>query len=164
MTCASSACSLSCSRDYANCDGNNANGCETNTRANMANCGGCGVLCPSTSACTIGGCSACRSGDIGCGANCVTPATDANNCGACGYVCPTPPAGYPAGTCTTSYCYTGGVGDPRMGDCDRNGVNGFETNVDSTLNHCGACGRACLSTQQCCNGGCIPRTTMCALL
>jgi len=46
--CAAGSCTLaSCDAGFANCDGNAANGCETSTSSDPANCGGCGVLCGS---------------------------------------------------------------------------------------------------------------------
>ncbi|MEZ4408038.1 MAG: MXAN_6577-like cysteine-rich protein [Polyangiales bacterium] len=35
----------SCEAGWANCDGNDANGCEVNVRASNTNCGGCGRVC-----------------------------------------------------------------------------------------------------------------------
>ncbi len=41
--CEASACGvLACGPNFANCDGNASNGCETNTRTDPNNCGGCG--------------------------------------------------------------------------------------------------------------------------
>jgi hypothetical protein len=54
-SCVSGACVISaCATDYADCDGNAANGCETNTTTSNLHCGGCGMLCGD--ACTGGTC------------------------------------------------------------------------------------------------------------
>ena len=39
-------CFLQCNAGYANCDGNNANGCEINTTSDRLNCGACNNVCP----------------------------------------------------------------------------------------------------------------------
>jgi hypothetical protein len=45
-TCVAGACKVAaCSAKTADCDGNSANGCETNTTSDAANCGGCGIVC-----------------------------------------------------------------------------------------------------------------------
>jgi hypothetical protein len=46
-SCVSSTCQLNCNSGYGNCDGNVANGCETNLQADTANCGSCGHGCGS---------------------------------------------------------------------------------------------------------------------
>jgi hypothetical protein len=49
-----------CSDGYANCDGDDANGCETNTLLDKANCGGCNTACTAvngTSSCKAGACA-----------------------------------------------------------------------------------------------------------
>ncbi len=44
--CASGACTLAaCNTGFGNCDGNAANGCETNTGTSVTNCGVCGNSC-----------------------------------------------------------------------------------------------------------------------
>lgn len=46
----------SCKAGLANCDSNNANGCETNTDSDRLNCGACGRICPSGRICSQGFC------------------------------------------------------------------------------------------------------------
>jgi hypothetical protein len=96
--CAAGICIPSCDPGFADCDGNPANGCETNTNVDMLNCGGCGVecVCPGgTVPCVGGRCAAgCDPGfgDCdgdwcnGCEANLVT---DPHHCGGCSIVCGT---------------------------------------------------------------------------
>lgn len=161
--CASGACATSCNRDFGDCDRVFTNGCETVLRANPSNCLGCGVNCGVNGVCQATGCVACSGRLSACGNVCVDTAADVNNCGGCGYACPPVPMGGTP-TCTASRCRYGAIGDPRMADCNRNAADGYEVNIDADVNNCGACGTACTSTQQCCNGGCIPRLQMCALI
>ncbi len=41
-TCVNGVCVLTCSSNFANCDGNSANGCEVDLRTSVLNCGACG--------------------------------------------------------------------------------------------------------------------------
>lgn len=88
----------SCPASFADCDGDLANGCEAPIGTSPANCGGCGVACPTapgaTALCVAGVCTqACSSVTLGdCdsdGANgCETSLSDdVNNCGVCGNTC-----------------------------------------------------------------------------
>jgi hypothetical protein len=56
-TCAAGTCGYAtCVAPYADCDGNTANGCEANTQADDANCGGCNSPCINPAHCTANGC------------------------------------------------------------------------------------------------------------
>jgi acyl-CoA thioesterase I len=50
-----------CEAGYADCDGNDANGCETNLQTSVNDCGACGNVCTSVAhgaaACASGGCT-----------------------------------------------------------------------------------------------------------
>lgn len=47
QVCSASSCAIAaCNMGYANCDNFTGNGCEVNTQASNANCGGCNVVCP----------------------------------------------------------------------------------------------------------------------
>jgi hypothetical protein len=96
--CMGGACSITgCVPGFANCNGNPADGCETNVQSNPTNCGGCGVVCVAPNAapaCTMGTCviAACNVGFANCDGNqangCeVNLQTDINNCGTCGHHC-----------------------------------------------------------------------------
>lgn len=61
-TCASGMCGLgTCNTGFANCDMNDANGCETNTDFSIMHCGRCGMVCPGGAnggpACMMGMCT-----------------------------------------------------------------------------------------------------------
>lgn len=54
--CSAGSCALACDATWADCDGNTANGCETNTDSDAAHCGACGHNCGGTRACVAGAC------------------------------------------------------------------------------------------------------------
>lgn len=148
--CASGTCTItSCNTGYADCDGNAANGCETNTGTSVNNCGSCGFVCNlsnATAACTGGQCAvaACNAGYANCDNNAadgceVNIGTDPTNCGGCGKVCSIP-NGVPlcsAGACAIAAC------NPGYANCDNNVANGCETNTNTSLTNCGSCGLVC---------------------
>lgn len=166
--CMGATCAYSdCKAGFANCDTTapDTNGCETNATTTL-NCGGCGNVCnpvnASTASCTAGACSySCKSGFADCdksGGNtngCETPLNTLTNCGACGAKCDTvrsTGASCAGTTCTYSGCNTG------WANCDTSGTdaNGCESAVDSNVDNCGSCGRACASTNvssKSCSGG-----------
>lgn len=59
QVCSDGVCVLSCSAGTADCDGDSANGCETNLLTSSTNCGDCGTACAGT--CADGICSTCSS-------------------------------------------------------------------------------------------------------
>ena len=122
--CVAKQCAIdSCLAGFANCDGNNVNGCEIPTAANDKNCGGCGVVCPQGLVCRNGGCT-CPQCNI---PNAVTACV--NN------------------QCVLQSCL------PGFGDCDRDPINGCEVDLRSDTRNCGACGAACAAPKPYCLGG-----------
>jgi hypothetical protein len=94
---------LTCAGGVCGCDGNPANGCETNLAIDVNNCGACGNVCPlppnAISTCGGGVCGfLCGPGFVACGGQCVDTASDRFNCGACGNVC------LGIGTCQGGVC------------------------------------------------------------
>jgi hypothetical protein len=155
-----------CNPGFANCDGNAANGCETNLNDTVAHCGRCGNACPTpangTAVCTSGTCGVgtCNPGFANCDGNaangCETNLNDSTtHCGRCGNACPTPANG--TAVCTSGTC---GVGtcNPGFANCDGNAANGCETNLNDSTAHCGRCGNACPTpangTAACTSGTC----------
>ncbi|MBL8600440.1 MAG: hypothetical protein JNK72_00805 [Myxococcales bacterium] len=163
--CAAGMCGLAmCAANFGNCDGNDANGCETSTTNSVAHCGRCGNACmaPSNASATCAGSScgfSCNTGFGNCDGNdpngCETNTTNSvAHCGRCGNACPTPPnaaAVCAAGACGLGACTTG------FGNCDGNGANGCEVDLRSSDLHCGACNNVCAAGTTCVAGACAPR-------
>jgi hypothetical protein len=168
--CISGACAVaSCQAGFANCDNIGANGCESplNTVSHCGSCAACPAIANASSVCAADGtCQfvSCNAGFGNCDGNlangCETNLTTTpTSCGACGNVC-TVAQGVGAcvnGTCTVGTCV------PEFGNCDGNVANGCETHTFSSIDHCGACGRACQranATELClagtCSGTCDP--------
>ncbi|MDB4929422.1 MAG: uncharacterized protein JWM10_1906 [Myxococcaceae bacterium] len=150
-----------CATGYADCDGNAANGCETNTSSSSSHCGACGRSCPAfvraTPVCVTGACDfRCLPGYDDCNGNagdgCEISLGSTANCGACGVACARANA---AATCTTGTCALGACATG-FGNCDGVEANGCETAVATPAN-CGACGVVCAranATVTCATGAC----------
>jgi hypothetical protein len=107
--CAVSLCGLgTCNAGFANCDEDPVNGCEIETKSDVANCAGCGQQCAlpnATPRCEASTCEV-ESCDAGFG-NCdqrspngceISLTNDALNCGGCGVEC------WPGQYCAASRC------------------------------------------------------------
>jgi hypothetical protein len=95
-TCVNGQCGFVCVSGFGNCDGNAANGCETNLMTDPSNCGSCGNFClagpGAVATCVNGQCGfGCSPGLVNCDGNaatgCTNLMTDPSNCGACGLAC-----------------------------------------------------------------------------
>ena len=163
--CTAGACAVaSCAAGFGDCDGNAANGCETDTRTSATHCGACGMACPTRAnavpACTAAVCaSVCVAGFGECDGDaadgCETNlATSTAHCGGCGRSCLTSnvaTAACAASACTIATCGAG------FADCDGMAVNGCEVDTRTTVNHCGSCGTTCAApngTPACVAGAC----------
>jgi hypothetical protein len=162
--CSAGTCQIgACNPNFANCDGQAANGCEVDTRTNLSNCGGCGQVCGfangagtcSGGTCSFSGCNIlfgnCDSNLAnGCETNL---GTSLQNCGACGVTC-----GFAngSGTCGGGVCQFQGC-NTNFGNCDFNLANGCETLLTSNATHCGTCGNTCTAA----NGTARCDTTTC---
>jgi len=140
-TCPGETCTLgACNAGWGNCDGNAANGCETNTNTSNANCGGCGTVCSGLTLCSNGMCvSSCTAGTADCDMNpvdgCeVNTTTDDNHCGTCANACTT------SQYCSSSLCTACGAG---LKDCDHLSSNGCESTIATDPSNCGGCGTVC---------------------
>jgi hypothetical protein len=160
--CAAGACALArCNAGFGDCDGNAANGCETDLSSSAAHCGMCNngcVFSGGTGACRSGVCAlaACDTGRDNCdgaAANGCEIDLRANlmNCGACGRPCASRPN-------STSYCSAMVCGltcASGFENCDGTDSNGCETDVRTSTSDCGTCGRVCSPAQArgVCTGG-----------
>jgi hypothetical protein len=109
-----------------------------NTQTSNANCGACGVACPTGQTCQMGACT-CGTGQTLCGRTCVNTMTDRANCGACGRACPM------GQSCTGAMCVCP-TGQTLCG--------GACVNAQTDNSNCGMCGRVCPMGQTCTAGAC----------
>jgi len=95
-SCLGGICWFQCNVGFGDCDGNRANGCETNLFSSSNNCGACGTVCSNnngTSYCGGGTCQIiCNPGYGNCNKNAqdgceINLNTSTANCGSCGHAC-----------------------------------------------------------------------------
>jgi hypothetical protein len=151
--CISGSCgTMGCEMGFYDCDGQVGNGCETDGRSDVKNCGGCYNFCPQQGqnaqmiGCVDAKCVATQCdmgfGDCNMDANdgCESQLdSDPDNCGKCGNECAPP---HMIATCTNSKCQIQGCEDGWT-DCDGNQKNGCEANLNHDKMNCGMCGMAC---------------------
>jgi len=172
--CIDGACGVAtCDNGFGDCDGDPANGCETDVLSNVNDCGTCDNVCmfaTSAASCSAGFCvpGTCVGGQADCdgqpGNACeANILTDEANCGSCGAICAASQFANAAsaecvnGTCAPLACAVG------FDDCDGDPANGCETSLRTTSD-CNACATACsfpnaaasCSTGVCQIGNCNP--------
>ncbi|HOT10653.1 MAG TPA: hypothetical protein PK710_12825 [Polyangiaceae bacterium] len=149
--CVAGDCNILCDSGWGNCDGNAANGCETDTRSDPAHCSGCGRACSTQNfnpACEAGKCTgSCHDGYADCNNDKLIDGCEANtssdpaNCGGCGIVCSSQNISV---TCAQGIC--NGVCATGYDDCNGNKqTDGCETHLLNNLDACGSCGNSCRS-------------------
>jgi hypothetical protein len=159
-TCRGGECVPRCANGYEDCNGNAADGCETNVNDSLANCGGCGVRCRpdnATPTCDDGVCKgACEDGFEDCNGNpedgCEADLSAPETCGTCDNACSDigGEAGCDMGTCTIE-CADG------FADCTGGEADGCETNTKLSPTNCNGCGNVCdssVGTAVCTDGVC----------
>ncbi|MCA9576018.1 MAG: hypothetical protein KC668_11310 [Myxococcales bacterium] len=180
-TCNAGNCQITqCQPGRADCDGDPANGCETNTSSSDEHCGGCnfmgGQLCGFTSngqtRCIGGTCQVtfCAANHADCNGmpndGCEEDLNvSQDHCGGCFRSCGADTGRhYLAGSCFQGVCER--PCEMGWGDCNNNPVDGCERQIDGfDMQHCGGCNQPCLARQNAqgafCSGGvcqdmCLP--------
>ena len=153
-----------CDAGWADCK-DNVSGCETEVLTNMSNCGGCGIQCVFNNSqghcvdgeCNIEQCAAdyyrdCNENGVdGCESD---VRIDEQNCGECGNECVfqnTVRADCFSGNCMVYECSEG------FDNCDEDGRNGCEIDLQNDIDHCGDCLIACQAdhaVSECTEGEC----------
>lgn len=146
-TCANKDCTFACLAGFGDCDGLDANGCETNLTNTVSDCATCGNACTAVGGGTpycfgsVCGESICSAGTANCngspGDGCETNITLPNDCGSCGHHCSTTngTASCNGSTCSIA-CNSG------FGNCNLNVADGCEQPLN-TNNNCTGCGVQC---------------------
>ena len=148
--CAAGRCGIArCIAPYEDCDGELANGCETNTNVLVNHCGACGNVCPArehaSPVCAAGTCTfQCENGWADCNGDpsdgCETSTeTNVLNCGVCGRACA---LGNANSACRDAICQIDAC-RPGYADCDGIVANGCEVDTRRDTGACGACGNIC---------------------
>lgn len=137
-----------CEQSFQDCNQDPADGCESNTTQDVDNCGACGQACSDAHGqptCDQSRCGiVCEAGwddcnhDVSDGCEVHTD-TDLASCGACGAACDGPHATL---SCIAGECKVDACLDDRT-DCNADGGDGCERDLDTDSAHCGSCNHAC---------------------
>ena len=143
--CVASECRLTCDASFLDCNGDNADGCETDI-SRAETCGACDGPCDgATPLCELGAggayacASACPAATEDCGGACIDTQTSPQHCGDCATSCPDPPGSTPS--CVAGTC--GFTCDSGWANCNAVATDGCEARLDSDPNNCGMCARRC---------------------
>lgn len=135
---------VKCEVGWADCDGDQANGCEVNSDTDVNNCGLCGSKCTFTNAtasCAAGKCAmgACTGGFSDCNASTVDgceQAEDVQHCGSCTNDCSAVvPPNVTTPACTGGQCSVGQCA-PNTVDQNKTYLDGCECTADTVANDC----------------------------
>ncbi len=156
--CSDGRCRLECDPGFADCNGDDEDGCEASLES-PDTCGSCGIRCDgSTPVCAgnvAGGfaCAADCGGGTLCEGSCVDTDESPLHCGGCGTECPDRQR-------STRDCSGGACGftcDDGWEDCNDLPDDGCEARIGS-VSHCGGCGMRCSlsnATPACVEGACV---------
>jgi hypothetical protein len=148
-----------CEAGLGECDGDAANGCETDLVSNPTNCGRCRAVCAS-GLCSGGICTSsdCPEGFADCNQDesdrCEANLSSLENCVQCGKAC-SDRNGEPS--CTSTGCRISC--EEGYGDCDDDADTGCEATLATDVDNCGDCGVACVNEHgrtRCVEGECVP--------
>lgn len=143
--CVAGGCFTRCEPEWGDCDGADANGCETDLRS-PETCGACASSCAIGQSCGADGVCACPDGQSLCDSRCRDLLSDPTHCGGCFHACP-------AGTlCSGGACVARCTASQTL-------CAGACVSLASSIAHCGACDRPCTNahgTQVCAGGSCYP--------
>ena len=158
-----------CKTGFASCGSKPVQACDTDTRTDVDNCGGCGVRCPFVAtqracAASVCGSQACDAQHADCDAavpGCETDLQkDPLHCGGCATPCSNSLPNVVSVVCDKGKCLIGQCA-PGYAHCDVTINNGCESRLDSDINNCGGCGVRCeapanthVATVSCINGQC----------
>jgi len=146
-TCDRRLCKFACEPDWANCDGDDANGCESHLPADPANCNGCNLECPAgpnqRATCTDGVCGVeCYPGTADCNGQlrdgCESSLESPEACGSCQHRCGKF-MGVPG--CKSAACQWNC--DGTYAHCGADDSTGCDTNLLDDPLHCGDCATVC---------------------
>jgi hypothetical protein len=155
--------SSNCETGLDDCDHDSDNGCETDLASDSQNCGRCGAVCASDF-CSGGICTSteCPAGSADCNQDesdrCEANLSSLEDCVVCGKVCSDRNG---EASCTSRGCAIS-CGDG-FGDCDEDADTGCEADFAEDIDHCGACGAACVNEHgrtSCSEGRCRPSCTL----
>ncbi len=181
ISCATNACTYTgaCAEGFGDCDGNKANGCETNLKTNPLHCNACNMACTApatgTAICVAGACDfTCPLKR--CGAVCSTccddddcPLDDNDKCkdpkctapGTLGASC-----SLVNKTCVQEECHNAPTCIPSTGVCESNPLTGGTCGVSGCCETAGTCNAGsceCAAPKDCTTGVPVCQTGLCAI-